>query len=93
MTDFTITTKAQNVFLESWLDLPETEQQEMDHVEYDEQSAARFFRFQDSVYDIADFMRDDRFPEWHAGYPLNAFAMLMIRITDSGDSIDVGLLH
>ena len=36
MTDFTITTKAQNVFLESWLDLPETEQQEMDHVDYDE---------------------------------------------------------
>ncbi|MZL16199.1 ABC transporter, partial [Citrobacter amalonaticus] len=26
-------------------------------------------------------------------YPLNAFAMLMIRVTDSGDSIDIGLLH
>jgi hypothetical protein len=38
-------------------------------------------------------MRDDRFPEWHAGYPLNAFAMLMIRLTDSGDTIDIGLLH
>lgn len=25
MTDFTITPKAQNVFLESWLDLPETD--------------------------------------------------------------------
>ncbi|MFS9546061.1 ABC transporter, partial [Klebsiella pneumoniae] len=52
-----------------------------------------FFHYQDSVYDIADFMRDDRFPEWHAGYPLNAFAMLMIRVTDSGDAIDIGLLH
>ncbi|MFS9546141.1 ABC transporter, partial [Klebsiella pneumoniae] len=52
-----------------------------------------FFHYQDSVYDIADFMRDDRFPEWHAGYPLNAFAMLMIRVTDSGDTIDIGLLH
>ncbi len=31
--------------------------------------------------------------EWHAGYPLNAFAMLMIRVTDSGDAIDIGLLH
>ncbi|HED1651929.1 TPA: ABC transporter [Enterobacter hormaechei subsp. hoffmannii] len=93
MTDFTITPQAVNVYLESWLDLSPAEQQEMDHVEYDEQSDTRFFRFQDSVYDIADFMRDDRFPEWHAGYPLNAFAMLMIRVTDSGDTIDVGLLH
>lgn len=65
----------------------------MDHVDFEEQSDTRFFRFQDSVYDIADFMRDDRFPEWHAGYPLNAFAMLMVRVTDSGDSIDIGLLH
>ena len=36
---------------------------------------------------------DKRSPEWHAGYPLNAFAMLMIRLTDSGDTIDIGLLH
>ncbi|BED42768.1 TPA: ABC transporter [Escherichia coli] len=93
MTDFTITPKAQNVFLESWLDLPETEQQEMDHVEYDEQVSTRFFHFEGCVYDIADFMRDDRFPEWHASYPLNAFAMLMIRVGDSGDTIDIGLLH
>ncbi|MCV5427233.1 ABC transporter, partial [Escherichia coli] len=54
MTDFTITPKAQNVFLESWLDLPETEQQEMDHVEYDEQVSTRFFHFEGCVYDIAD---------------------------------------
>lgn len=93
MTDFTITPKAQNVFLESWLDLPETEQQEMDHVEYDEQVSTRFFHFEGCVYDIADFMRDDRFPGWHASYPLNAFAMLMIRVDDSGDTIDIGLLH
>lgn len=65
----------------------------MDHVEPDEQTSSRFFHYQDSVYDIADFMRDDRFPEWHASYPLNAFAMLMIRLTDSGDTIDIGLLH
>lgn len=77
MTDFTISPKAENVWLESWLDLSPEEQQEMDHVEQDEQYDARFFRFEDSVYDIADFMRDDRFPDWHAGYPLNAFAMLM----------------
>ena len=47
MTDFTISPKAENVWLESW----------------------------------------------HAGYPLNAFAMLMIRVDGSGDTIDVGLLH
>ncbi|EDW4508663.1 ABC transporter [Salmonella enterica subsp. enterica] len=93
MTDFTISPKAKNVWLESWLDLSPEEQQEMDHVEQDEQCDARFFRFEDSVYDIADFMRDDRFPDWHAGYPLNAFAMLMIRVDGSGDTIDVGLLH
>ncbi len=93
MTDFTITPKAQNVFLESWLDLPETEQQEMDHVDYDEQVSTRFFHFEGCVYDIVDFMRDDRFPEWHASYSLNAFAMLMIRVDDSGDTIDIGLLH
>ncbi|OBR80938.1 ABC transporter [Klebsiella pneumoniae] len=69
------------------------EQKEMDHVEPDEQTSSRFFHYQGSVYDIADFMCDDRFPEWHAGYPLNAFAMLMIRVTDSGDTIDIGLLH
>ena len=74
-------------------ELPETEQQEMDHVEYDEQVSTRFFHFEGCVYDIADFMRDDRFPEWHASYPLNAFAMLMIRVDDSGDTIDIGLLH
>ncbi|EHE9900154.1 ABC transporter, partial [Escherichia coli] len=51
MTDFTITPKAQNVFLESWLDLPETEQQEMDHVDYDEQVSTRFFHFEGCVYD------------------------------------------
>ncbi|MGU4663512.1 ABC transporter, partial [Escherichia coli] len=28
-----------------------------------------------------------------ASYPLNAFAMLMIRVDDSGDTIDIGLLH
>ncbi|EDE2688913.1 ABC transporter [Salmonella enterica subsp. enterica] len=93
MTDFTISPKAENVWLESWLDLSPEEQQEMDHVEQDEQYDARFFRFEDSVYDIADFMRDDRFPDWHAGYPLNTFAMLMIRVDGSGDTIDVGLLH
>ncbi|WP_242627987.1 hypothetical protein, partial [Klebsiella pneumoniae] len=93
MTDFTISPKAENVWLESWLDLSPAEQKEMDHVEPDEQTSSRFFHYQDSVYDIADFMRDDRFPEWHAGYPLNAFAMLMIRLTDSGDTIDIGLLH
>ena len=76
MNDFTISPKAENVWLESWLDLSPAEQKEMDR-----------------VYDIADFMRDDRFPEWNAGYPLNAFAMLMIRLTDSGDTIDIGLLH
>lgn len=83
MTDFTISPKEENVWLESWLDLSPAEQKEMDHVEPDEQTSSRFFHYQDSVYDIADFMRDDRFPEWHAGYPLNAFAMLMIRVTDS----------
>ncbi|EDF8370629.1 ABC transporter [Salmonella enterica] len=93
MTDFTISTKAENVWLESWLDLSLEEQQEMDHVDFDKQTDTRFFHYQDSVYDIADFMRDDRFPDWHAGYPLNAFAMLMIRVTDSGDSIDIALLH
>lgn len=93
MTDFTISLKAENVWLESWIDLSPEEQQEMDHVDFDEQTDTRFFHYQDSVYDISDFMRDDRFPEWHAGYPLNAFAMLMIRVTDSGDSIDIGLLH
>ncbi|EDM3691316.1 ABC transporter [Salmonella enterica subsp. enterica serovar Infantis] len=93
MTDFTISLKAENVWLESWLDLSLEEQQEMDHVDFDEQTDTRFFHYQNSVYDIADFMRDDRFPEWHAGYPLNAFAMLMIRVTDSGDSIDIALLH
>nr|WP_242664481.1 ABC transporter [Cronobacter sakazakii] len=93
MTDFTISPKAENVWLESWLDLSPEEQQEMDHIEQDEQCDARFFRFEDSVYDIADFMRDDRFPDWHAGYPLYAFAMLMIRVDGSGDTIDVGLLH
>ncbi|MCL1415569.1 ABC transporter, partial [Escherichia coli] len=55
--------------------------------------STRFFHFEGCVYDIADFMRDDRFPEWHASYPLNAFAMLMIRVDDSGDTIDIGLLH
>ncbi|MER3670634.1 hypothetical protein J8791_27370 [Klebsiella pneumoniae] len=69
------------------------EKKEMDHVERDEQTSCRFFDYQESVYDIADLMRDDRFPEWHAGYPQNAFAMLMIRLTDSGDTIDIGLLH
>ncbi|ELD1608211.1 ABC transporter (plasmid) [Escherichia coli] len=93
MTNFTIVTKAENVWLESWLDLSPTEQDEMDHVETDEQASTRFFHYQDSVYDIADFMRDERFLEWHAGYPLNAFAMLMIRLDDSGDTIDIGLLH
>ena len=93
MTDFTISPKAENVWLESWLDLSPAEQKEMDHVEPDEQTSSRFFHYQDSVYDIADFMRDDRFPEWQAGYTLNAFAMLMIRVTDSGDTIDIGLLH
>ncbi|WP_411512030.1 ABC transporter [Escherichia coli] len=93
MTDFTITPKAQNVFLESWLDLPETEQQEMDHVEYDEQVIKRLIRFEGCVYDIADFMRDDRFPEWHASYPLNASTAPVIRVDDSGDTIDIGLLH
>lgn len=76
-----------------WLDLSPEEQREMDHVKQDEQCDARFFHFEHSVYDIADFMRDDRFPDWHAGYPLNAFAMLMIRVDGSGDTIDVGLLH
>lgn len=93
MTDFTISPKAENVWLESWLDLSPAEQKEMDHVEPDEQTSSRFFHYQDSVYDITDFMRDDRFPDWHAGYPLNAFAMLMIRVDGSGDTIDVGLLH
>ncbi|ABG20353.1 hypothetical protein [Yersinia pestis] len=93
MTDFTISPKAENVWLESWLDLSSEEKREMDHIEQDEQCDARFFHFEGSVYDIADFMRDDRFPGWHAGYPLNAFAMLMIRVDGSGDTIDVGLLH
>ena len=35
MTDFTISPKAENVWLESWLDLSPEEQQEMDHVEQD----------------------------------------------------------
>ena len=59
MTDFTISPKAENVWLESWLDLSPAEQKEMDHVEPDEQTSSRFFHYQDSVYDIADFMRDD----------------------------------
>ncbi|MFY2979891.1 ABC transporter, partial [Klebsiella pneumoniae] len=84
---------AETVWLDSWIDLSQAEQKQMDHVETDEQPRSPFFHYQASVYDIADFMRDDRFPEWHAGYPLNAFAMLMIRVTDSGDAIDIGLLH
>lgn len=43
MTDFTISTKAENVWLESWLDLSPEEQQEMDHVEFDKQTDTRFF--------------------------------------------------
>ncbi|EPH6764612.1 ABC transporter [Cronobacter dublinensis] len=93
MTEFNVTPKAENVHLLSWLDLNEAEQSEMDHVEYDDQGSTRFFHHEGALFDVADFMIDDRTPEWHAGYPLNAFAMLMIRLTEGGDSVDIGLMH
>lgn len=93
MTCFTVTTQQENAELLSWLDLSEPEQIEMDHVEYDDQTSTRFFRHQGVLYDTADFMVDDRVPEWHAGYPLNAFAMLMIRLSGDGESVDIGLMH
>lgn len=46
-----------------------------------------------TVAQLQQVGRDDRFPEWHASYPLNAFAMQMIRVDGSGDTTDVGLLH
>lgn len=54
-----------------------------------------FFRLNDIIYDVREFMRDDRFTDsgYHAFYPMNAFSGVLIGLDPDGGIHKAGFLY
>lgn len=90
----TITVKIESTFLISYFDLPESAVSEFDYIEEDDKTSTRFFEYDGFYYDSAEFQRVTKpgdMDEWDGYYGLNYFAALLIKLSDDGDSVRVGL--
>ena len=80
-----------------WHDLTEAEQRENADA-YGESEDSSFFRYRNRVYDLCNFMhaegytgRHELFPNWDGYHNDSFFSAVLVKFSDCGDAVKVGL--
>jgi hypothetical protein len=77
-------------------ELTELERANFDYMAPDELESAAFFKYKGDVYSMGDFMRTDgaqdlRAAGWHGFKTDSFFSAVLIKLSDCGDAVTVGL--
>ena len=85
------TVNQQECELLSFQDLPKAAQKEFQG-SYEGVENSSFFQYEDTYWNISDFLRSETYPPWDAYLTLNAFCTLAIKVNYSGDGLTVAKL-
>lgn len=75
----------------TWSELSTIERSDMMD-DYDDIQESRFFRFENSVYDLNDFMKI-KDADWHGHLTLTNTSAMVIKLSECGEMVTVGVMY